>query len=112
MIRGWFSRGWFNIWSLLAFNFALLGTPLYSQFAYVTNEPGNSVSGYAIDPVLGTLTLVAGSPFATGTGPFQGTRLTLDWGAHGHFRLTFRRRKQPGVPAGGTERSVRLCAHP
>src|SRR6516164_2279178 len=38
------------------------------EFAYVTNENVNSISGFSINAT-GALTPVSGSPFATGTSP-------------------------------------------
>jgi 6-phosphogluconolactonase (cycloisomerase 2 family) len=39
------------------------------NFAYVTDSGANTVFAYTIDSASGALTAVAGSPFATGTGP-------------------------------------------
>jgi 6-phosphogluconolactonase len=40
------------------------------RFLYVANNVGNSVSGYAINPLTGASVNIAGSPWATGVGPF------------------------------------------
>ena len=39
------------------------------KFAYVANSADNSISAYAVDPVGGGLSSIAGSPFAAGTAP-------------------------------------------
>ncbi len=39
------------------------------QFAYVANSASSNVSGFAVNANTGTLTPLAGSPFATGTSP-------------------------------------------
>ncbi len=39
------------------------------RFAYVANQGANNISGYSIDSATGTLTALAGSPFAAGTQP-------------------------------------------
>ena len=39
------------------------------EYAYVTNENVNSISGFSINATTGALTPVSGSPFATGTSP-------------------------------------------
>jgi 6-phosphogluconolactonase (cycloisomerase 2 family) len=41
------------------------------SFLYVTNSANNTIAGYAIDPLSGSLTPVAGSPFATGSDPIS-----------------------------------------
>jgi 6-phosphogluconolactonase len=40
------------------------------RFLSVANNVGNSVSGYAINPLTGASVNIAGSPWATGVGPF------------------------------------------
>ena len=39
------------------------------EYAYVTNENVNNISGFSINATTGALTSVSGSPFATGTSP-------------------------------------------
>lgn len=39
------------------------------KFAYVVNRSADSVTGYVINPTTGGLTVIAGSPFATGPDP-------------------------------------------
>jgi 6-phosphogluconolactonase len=41
------------------------------RFAYVTNSGSNNVSAYTVNATTGTLTPVAGSPFATGSTPYS-----------------------------------------
>src|SRR5204863_6947708 len=50
-----------------------IGQALGVGFAYVANQTDNTVSAYTINAGTGALTPVAGSPFATGTGPFSVT---------------------------------------
>ena len=62
-----------TVLAALAPIFSLVWSPLWAQtpgFAYVPNHGSNTVSAYTIDATTGALTSVAGSPFATGTGPF------------------------------------------
>lgn len=40
------------------------------RFLYVANMAGNSVSGYAINPLTGASVKIVGSPWPTGAGPF------------------------------------------
>jgi 6-phosphogluconolactonase (cycloisomerase 2 family) len=40
------------------------------NFIYVANIQSNSISAYAVKAVGGTLTRIAGSPFAAGTKPY------------------------------------------
>jgi hypothetical protein len=61
-------RGWLSVFSTLAIGFLWLAAPLRAQFAYVANVGGNNVSAYSIG-ANGTLTPVAGSPFAAGFRP-------------------------------------------
>jgi len=42
---------------------------LNGGFLYVANKGSNNVSGYSINASTGALTVIAGSPFTTGTGP-------------------------------------------
>ena len=55
---------------------------------YVTNESlsSNSVSGFDINPVTGSLSLVPGSPFATG-GTATGSGISLDCTPNGNFLI-------------------------
>lgn len=53
---------------------------------YVTNDGSNSVSGFAINPVNGSLSLVPGSPFATG-GLAGGIGISLDCTPDGNFLI-------------------------
>jgi hypothetical protein len=52
-----------------------------AQSSYVTNQNGDSISGYAVDPATGALTSIAGSPFPTGLGPvdiaFTGSSVSI-----------------------------------
>jgi hypothetical protein len=48
---------------------AFTAQPAGLEFAYVSNESSNNVSGYAINPTNGALTVISGSPFAAGTNP-------------------------------------------
>jgi hypothetical protein len=43
-----------------------IGADPNSKFVYVSNPAANTLSAYAIDPTIGTLTPVAGSPFPAG----------------------------------------------
>jgi 6-phosphogluconolactonase (cycloisomerase 2 family) len=62
-------RIWFIVLSALAISFSFLATPLWAQFAYVTEN--NDVRGYSINRETGALTPVPGSPFPTGSIPDQ-----------------------------------------
>jgi hypothetical protein len=62
-------RGWSYVCSTLAITLALSGAPLHAEFAYVTNNGDNTISGYTIDPATGALSPIAGSPFPTGAQP-------------------------------------------
>lgn len=53
---------------------------------YVTNDGSNSVSGFAINPFTGSLSLVPGSPFATG-GLAGGSGISLDCTPDGSFLI-------------------------
>ena len=46
-----------------------------ARFLYAANIQSDSVSVYSINPVSGALTQIAGSPFATGDGPYE---ITID----------------------------------
>ena len=54
---------------------------------YVANEGSNDISGFNIDIVTGALTLVPGSPFATG-GIAVGFGASLDCTPDGHFLIS------------------------
>jgi hypothetical protein len=61
-----------NVRGRLFLLIALLGGVGYAvalPFAYVTNYSANTISAYTINVATGALTLVAGSPVATGTNP-------------------------------------------
>ena len=53
---------------------------------YVANDGSNSVSGFDINPVTGSLSLVPGSPFATG-GAAGGSGISLDCTPNGNFLI-------------------------
>lgn len=55
---------------------------------YVTNDGlnSNSVSGFDVNPVTGSLSLIPGSPFATG-GSATGTGISLDCTPNGNFLI-------------------------
>src|SRR5215472_9108184 len=46
-----------------------------NKFVFATNAPDNTVSGFSVDANTGVLTLVPGSPFATGGNACQGMGL-------------------------------------
>ena len=87
-------KGWFNIWSALTITLALLEAPLEAQFLYVANV-GDSVSGYTIDPLSGTLKAVAGSPFAAGVAPASPETIPIETKVL----------KEPAKPRGHEEKS-------
>jgi DNA-binding beta-propeller fold protein YncE len=62
-------RCWSYVCSTLAITLTLLGAPLHAEFAYVTNNGDNTISGYTINPATGTLSPIASSPFPTGNHP-------------------------------------------
>jgi Lactonase, 7-bladed beta-propeller len=48
-----------------------------NKFVFATNAPDNTVSGFSVDSSTGLLTLVSGSPFATGGNACQGMGLAV-----------------------------------
>ena len=71
---------WFSVWSALGI-FLALGVRLQAEFAYVVTDD-SSILGYRINPNSGTLTAIAGSPFAGGKRSEFG-----DGGSEGQVRL-------------------------
>jgi len=69
--RRWVMRASSALWAALAITVSLFAAPLRAQFAYVANQISNNVSGYTINPRTGTLTAIAGSPFAAGSLPLS-----------------------------------------
>lgn len=58
-----------------------------NRFVFATNAPDNTVSGFSINPNSGQLTLVSGSPFATGGNACQGMGLAASPDSHFLFAM-------------------------
>jgi hypothetical protein len=59
-------RIWLNIWSAFVIALTSVVAPSQGQFAYATNTNDNTVNGYTIDSVTGSLSAMAGSPLCCG----------------------------------------------
>ena len=57
------------------------------KFVFATNAPDNTVSGFSIDASTGLLTLIPGSPFATGGNACQGMGLASSPDSHFLFAM-------------------------
>ena len=58
---------------------------MVSNRLYIANDGSNNVSGFDINAVTGALTLVPGSPFATGGS--SGSGISLDCTPNGQFLI-------------------------
>ncbi len=58
-----------------------------NRFVFATNAPDNTVSGFSVDSTSGLLTLIPGSPFATGGNACQGMGLAVSPDSHSLFAM-------------------------
>ena len=58
-----------------------------NKFVFATNAPDNTVSGFSVNSSNGLLTLIPGSPFATGGDACQGMGLAVSPDSHSLFAM-------------------------